>query len=128
MKRKTGEGPMRWRLWLLALALTGMLRATLFGVAGRWDLPFFWAYLGISFAVVLQVGLTAALDLVREPMRTGPGGPDGMALLRFPGLVFCGGHWVLAGLAVRRYHRSDTIQAGVQVAGLVGMAAAVGVV
>jgi protein-S-isoprenylcysteine O-methyltransferase Ste14 len=128
MQRTAAEGPMRWRMSLMALALTGIMGATLFGVAGRWDLPFFWAYLGIWFAAVLHMALTADLDLIRERLRPGPGGRDNLALLRFLALIFFGGHWVLAALDVGRYHWSDTIPAGVQVAGLVGMAAAVGVI
>jgi protein-S-isoprenylcysteine O-methyltransferase Ste14 len=127
MPKTAVEEPVRWRWALLALVPLSVVAAVLFGAAGRWDLPFFWAYLGIFSATVLHMVLTADPDLIRERLRPGPGGRDNLALLRLLGLLFFGGHWVLAGLDVGRYHWSDTVPAAVQAVALAAMAAAVAV-
>jgi protein-S-isoprenylcysteine O-methyltransferase Ste14 len=119
--------PTRWRWALMALAPPAAMAAVLFGSAGRWDLPFFWAYIAVAGAAGLHAALTADPDLLRERFRPGPGGRDNLALLRLLALLLCAAHWVLAGLDVGRYHWSDTIPPLVQGIGLFGMVAAVGI-
>lgn len=78
--------------------------------AGRWDLPFGWAYWGlwIGWCLIAIVLLAVSKDfraLARERGRVGPGAVEenlpaliGVSLL----VVEC--HWVIAGLDVGRYH------------------------
>jgi protein-S-isoprenylcysteine O-methyltransferase Ste14 len=109
-----------------AVASTALPAALLFGSAGRWDLPWFWAYLG-TFAASALLGLVLVdPDLIRERLRPGPGGQDyAAALLAVP--AWAGQH-VLAGLDVGRHHWSDTVPPAVQAIGLLTMAAAFAVV
>jgi hypothetical protein len=44
---------------LAGTAVVAALGAVLFGCAGRWDLPFFWAYLGLLEACMVVGGLLA---------------------------------------------------------------------
>jgi protein-S-isoprenylcysteine O-methyltransferase Ste14 len=118
----------RLKLALSSLAFTAAAAAILFGAAGRWDLPIFWAYLTVLLLTLLHVAFTADLDLVRERLRPGPGGRDNLAVLRLLALLVLGGHWALAGLDVGRYHWSDTIPMAARIAGLVGLAVALALV
>src|SRR5437763_7087843 len=105
------------------VALTG---AILFGCAGRWDLPMFWAYLGIWTASILVGSLVVDPTLITERIRPGPGGKDYATAVAFTPvwLVQC----AVAGLDVGRFHWSDTVPPAVQVTALLAMAAAVVVV
>ena len=42
------------------VAYLGIIAELLFGSAGRWDLPFFWAYIGVN--VVLGLIESARVD------------------------------------------------------------------
>jgi protein-S-isoprenylcysteine O-methyltransferase Ste14 len=100
--------------------------AALFGSAGRWDLPFFWVFLGVvSFFLVLFRLLTDP-DLQRE--RVGPGaGRSKSRDFRMALAPFALGLLVVAGLDVGRFHWSE-VPPAVQVAGLVGAAAGLSVI
>ena len=104
---------------LVLLLFVGLLGTALFVSAGRLDLPFFWAYLG----VLLTAGLVATpcidRDLVKERLRPGQGGVD--RHLRVWVMPFFLGNLVIAGLDVGRFHWSDTVPVGLQVAGMTGM-------
>jgi protein-S-isoprenylcysteine O-methyltransferase Ste14 len=64
------------RSLLVVLLFEAVLAGTLFGAAGRVDLPWFWALLGVHTAL-MAVGLTTMdQGLRRERMRPGPGGID----------------------------------------------------
>jgi protein-S-isoprenylcysteine O-methyltransferase Ste14 len=93
-----------------------------FGAAGRWDLPFFWAVIGI-YGVMMSVGyLKMDPSLRRERFKPGAGGKDRqMRALLLPLML---GSWVIAGLDVGRYHWSDTVPVGVKAAALASFAAA----
>jgi hypothetical protein len=119
---------LRLKLALFGLVLTAAGAAILFGAAGRWDLPIFWAYLALLLLTILHVALTADLDLIRERLRPGGESRDNLRLLRLLALLLLGGHWIIAGLDVGRYHWSDTIPTAARVAGLVGMALAIALV
>src|SRR5947209_12268010 len=109
--------------WLIVTVLVAVI---LFGCAGRWDLPLFWAYLGVFAAPFLVFALTMYdPDLARERLRPGPGGKDWLFVV---GRSFVPAHWAVAGLDVGRFHWSDTVPFGVQVAGLAGFAASFGVI
>ncbi len=107
------------------LAFPVVMVAALFGSAGRWDLPFFWGYVGVLLGYVLVAGVFVMdKDLREERLRPGAGGKD--RHLRRVALPFLVAHWVVAGLDVGRLHFSDTIPPSAQIAGLIGLAAALG--
>jgi protein-S-isoprenylcysteine O-methyltransferase Ste14 len=105
------------------LALVG---AILFGCAGRWDLPLFWAYLGVWAAATVIGTFVSDPTLVKERLRPGPGGQDHAIMFLMIPLWLA--QYVVAGLDVGRLHWSDGVPLAVQVVGLVAMAAAVAVV
>lgn len=103
---------------LAALILLGVLLAALFGSAGRWDLPLFWAVLVVN-VLYLTLGMLA-IDpaLRRERLRPAPGGTDRHIAWLVRPLYLA--HWVLAGLDVGRFGWS-AIPLWVRVVGLVGL-------
>ncbi|HEY2953227.1 MAG TPA: isoprenylcysteine carboxylmethyltransferase family protein [Verrucomicrobiae bacterium] len=110
--------PARLRFLLFFAVIVGLL----FGAAGRWDLPFFWAVIGIYVAMVSVGYARMDPELRRERFKPGAGGKDRhMRALMLPLMV---GSWVTAGLDVGRYHWSDTVPDGVKLAGLAGFAGA----
>jgi len=113
----------------LAILLAPILFLTLnalvlFGAAGRWDLPFFWACIGVYAGFMIAAFLTIDPDLRKERIRPGPGGKD--RLTRWFLLPFILFHWIVAGLDVGRYHWSDIVPSGVQIASIVGFAMGLG--
>jgi hypothetical protein len=44
-----------WAFALRVLRMEGMLAGVLFGAAGRWDLPWCWAVLGVHASLMLLV-------------------------------------------------------------------------
>jgi protein-S-isoprenylcysteine O-methyltransferase Ste14 len=105
------------------LALVG---AVLFGCAGRWDLPLFWAYLGVWAAATVVGTFVSDPTLVKERLRPGPGGQD--SILIFLMIPLWLAQYIVAGLDVGRLHWSDGVPLVVQVIGLVALAAALAVV
>lgn len=103
-------------------ALFGGIGGMLFGAAGRWDLPFFWAYIGIIALVILAAFTVVDEDLMKERRNPGPGGQD--LTLRRNAILVMSAHMVLAGLDVGRFHWSDTMPRWLQVAGLLSILAA----
>jgi protein-S-isoprenylcysteine O-methyltransferase Ste14 len=104
---------------LAGVVFLALIAAVLFGCAGRWDLPMFWAYLGVWSASALVGFLVADPSLIRERLRPGPGGHDYLtAVLALPLWL---GSYVVAGLDVGRFHWSDTVPRSLQLAGLVAM-------
>lgn len=107
------------------VALT-VLATLLFGAAGRWDLPFFWVYLGLG------AGFAVAFLLVTDPglqqERIGRGSSRqgrGFRLLLAPFVLTT---LLVAGLDAGRFHWSGPMPVGVQIAGLAGCALALGLV
>jgi protein-S-isoprenylcysteine O-methyltransferase Ste14 len=100
------------------VALHGVI---LFGCAGRWDLPMFWALLGVWAVAVLVAMLVIDPSLIRERARPGPGGKDYATLILVTLLWLA--QFVVAGLDVGRYHWSDGVPTAVQVIALVATAA-----
>jgi len=105
------------------MALTG---AILFGCAGRWDLPMFWAYLGVWTASMVVGSSVVDPTLAQERLRPGPGGKDYETLV--VSTLLLPGQCIVAGLDVGRFHWSDIVPLAVQVTGLLAMAAALAVV
>ena len=92
------------------IAITGTI---LFGCAGRWDLPWFWAYLAVWSATMVVAVLVLDPGLLRERMRPGPGGRD--YATRHLGAILWLGQLVVAALDVGRFHWSDTVPPAGQV-------------
>jgi protein-S-isoprenylcysteine O-methyltransferase Ste14 len=103
---------------LLYVAVVGLI---LFGVAGRADLPMFWAYL-----VVLAVPSLAATiavyrnnpDLINEQRKPAENTQDKLTIPVF--VVAFLAHWIIAALDVGRYHWSNTVPLALQIVGLIG--------
>ena len=113
-------------LGLLAGYLVAMA-AVLFGAAGTFAVPMFWAYL-VLFAV-LCVAASAAVyllspDLVKERVRPGEGEQDRVTVRALNLLMFA--QLLLAGLDVGRLHWSATVPFPLQILGLIGFAMGMG--
>lgn len=108
-----------WRLVLAFVILVGIL----FGAAGRWDLPMFWAYLIVFYGIGLG-GLWVVVrrdpSLLRERFRPCAPGKDRITRKAAVGLsaVFL----ILAGLDAGRFHWSGYVPVAVEVVGLLGVA------
>jgi protein-S-isoprenylcysteine O-methyltransferase Ste14 len=119
-----------WKSLLLGVlgsaAFLALLGALLFGSAGRWDLPLFWAYLGLWTAAAVIGTFLADPTLAQERLRPGPGGQDyAAAIVLIP--LWLGQH-VVAALDVGRFHWSDTVPLAVQILGLLALAGSLVVV
>jgi protein-S-isoprenylcysteine O-methyltransferase Ste14 len=108
-----------------SLVFWGLLGAILFGCAGRWDLPMFWAYLGVWIASGVVGALVSDPTLMKERLRPGPGGQDYVIMVLMIPLWL--GQFIVAGLDVGRFHWSDTVPLAVQIIGLLAMAAGLAV-
>src|SRR5262249_20071715 len=109
-------------LTLRVLIILGIVIAVLFGSAGRWDLPFFWAFLGILVLFLLSFRMLTDSGLQQE--RIGPSsGRSKSRAFRLAVAPLVLGLLVVAGLDAGRFHWS-AVPFGVQLASLVGLAAA----
>src|SRR3954470_13730846 len=102
-----------------------ILAGLFFGSAGRWDLPWFWALLGIhTFGMSISMCLMDP-DLKKERLTLGRrGGNDrSMRALIMPFVLL---HLVVAGLDVGRFGWSGSVPLPVHVAGLAGYCAGLG--
>ena len=106
---------------LRAIVFVAALGGLLFALAGRWDLPFFWAILLLLGGYSAAVTLLLDPELVRERGDPAAAGPDRAfrALLA----LFLLAHLAVAALDVGRFHWSDTVPFGLRVAGVVGYGA-----
>lgn len=114
----------RFRVALRSLLIPAVVAAIIFPSAGRWDLPWVWAVLGVLTAFSLALAAFADPGMVRERRAPGPGNQDRFTPL-LGGLMLIG-HWVLVGLDVGRFEWSP-VPWEVQLAGLVGYIAAMAV-
>ena len=112
------------KIFFRILAFIGAMIGALFGSAGRWDLPFAWACIGIYAAFVVLILFKIDPALRQERLNPAAGGQD--RCLRWAMLPFILGCWIRAGLDVGRFHWSDTVPFGWRVAGLIGLAASLG--
>jgi protein-S-isoprenylcysteine O-methyltransferase Ste14 len=101
------------------VAFVALVGACLFVSAGRWDLPWFWAYLGVWAAAIVAGSLLIDPTLVQERLRPGPGGKDYGTVVVLSALML--GQSVVAGLDVGRFHWSDGVPPAVQGAGLLAV-------
>jgi protein-S-isoprenylcysteine O-methyltransferase Ste14 len=117
---------------LRTLIFFGVVAGVLFGSAGRWDLPYFWAFLGVLAVTALVSLFTADPGMIQERYlalgdlfstspRPGSGRKEMLAMfiVTAPCILAV---WVVAGLDVGRYHWSDNVPQGVQITGLVALA------
>jgi protein-S-isoprenylcysteine O-methyltransferase Ste14 len=97
----------------------------LFGCAGRFDIPSFWAYLFVCTVSFLVAAFILDPELLQERMR-----PGGQPLkyryyaLLLPPMV----HWCIAGLDVGRFHWSDSVPLIFQIVGLAIFASALALI
>jgi hypothetical protein len=108
------------------VAFVAFVGACLFVSAGRWDLPWFWASLGVWAAATVAGSFLIDPTLVQERLRPGPGGQDYGTVVVLTALLL--GQSVVAGLDEGRSHWSDGVPPAVQGAGLLAVAAALAVV
>ena len=108
------------------VAFVAFVGACLFVSAGRWDVPWFWAYLGVWAAAMVAGSFLIDPTLFQERLRPGPGGKDYGTVIVLSALML--GQSVVAGLDVGRFHWSDGVSPAVQGAGLLAVAAALAVV
>jgi protein-S-isoprenylcysteine O-methyltransferase Ste14 len=106
---------------LLVVVYLAALFGILFGCAGRFDLPFFWAWIAVLLAVWIVAAGCMDPDLMKERMRPGAGGID--RRLRFVAMPFGIAHLAIAGLDVGRFHWSDTVPHTLQLTALIAFAA-----
>jgi protein-S-isoprenylcysteine O-methyltransferase Ste14 len=103
----------------VVFAFEAAMAAILFGTAGRWDLPWFWAVLGVHAASCLVAVSLIDPDLRKERLRPGPGGRDRM--LRLFALPLILAHLIVAGLDAGRFGWSGHLPVAVQAAALMGL-------
>jgi len=99
----------------------------LFASAGRWDLPWFWAYLALTVVLSL-LGMVllyrSSPDLIKERLHPGPGEQDRLTIPLV--ILMMVMHLGIAGLDVGRRHWSDNLSLMVQLLGLIGYALGLG--
>lgn len=101
---------------LQSLAMTAFLGLLLFGLAQRWDVAGFWAFLLLWFLARLMAIMAADPDLIRERAR--PGGrfrPETLVALAFPMAQL-----VIAALDVGHWRIGTGVPAWLQVLGGIG--------
>src|SRR5829696_19686 len=107
------------RVFLYGLPLLGfevLIGAVMFGSAGRFDLPWFWALLAVH-APLMGVGAWLMdRSLLRERLRPGPGARDRGYRTALTAVILA--HLVVAGLDVGRFHGSPDLPAVVHAAAL----------
>lgn len=104
-----------------AMAGVAFIGGIIFTSAGRWNLPFVWAILGLLCVFYCSMAVMVDPELVKERNSPGPGNVD--RLTRPLGGLLLIGHWILAGLDVGRFHWSP-VPWPVQVGGVLGYFAA----
>ena len=113
-------------LGLLAGYLVAMA-AVLFGAAGTFAVPMFWAYLAVFAILCVAASVAVYLlspDLVKERVRPGEGEQDRVTVRALNVLMFA--QLALAGLDVGRLHWSATVPFSLQILGLIGFAMGMG--
>ncbi len=104
------------RLLIRLVIVELSLAASLFGSAGRLDLPWFWALIGFSIVLMFTALRAIEPDLMRERLRPAPGGVD--RSLRWLMLPFLLAQLIVAGLDVGRFGWSGPVPLVVHGTGL----------
>jgi protein-S-isoprenylcysteine O-methyltransferase Ste14 len=105
------------------VAFVTVVGGLLFGTAGRWDLPFFWANLAVWAAASIVGTIVIDPTLARERLRPGPGARFFWSDWLIVPLWLA--QYVVCGLDVGRFHWSDDVPLSLQAVALTFMAAAV---
>lgn len=95
-------------------------------MAGRWDLPFFWAILVLLGAWTVAASATLDPELVHS--RTHPAAPGPDRMLRGLLALLLVAHLVVAALDAGRAHWSDTVPFALRLIGLGGYGACLALV
>jgi protein-S-isoprenylcysteine O-methyltransferase Ste14 len=103
-------------------AFLGMLAVLLFGSAGRLDLPFFWAYIGINIALGLIGSVIVDPGLQQERWHPAEQNREFWLMLFIGGPLYLG-HLVVAGLDVGRFNWSPRPGLAIQAAATATFAA-----
>ncbi len=111
-------------MMIRVLLVEGLMAAALFASAGRVDLPWFWAVLGLHATMILAGVPFVDPDLRKERARPGPGGRS--RRVRWLALPMLLGHLIVAGLDVGRFGWSGPLPVVVQATALAGYAAGMG--
>ena len=104
------------RRFIILIISDAVVGAFLLGSAGRWDLPWFWAFIVVH--LVLLLSMVGSLDrgLIRERRRPAPGGKDrGLRFLLTPFLL---AQLIVAGLDAGRFGWSGPLPLAVHAVGL----------
>jgi protein-S-isoprenylcysteine O-methyltransferase Ste14 len=109
------------------VAYLGALAALLFGSAGRWDLPFFWAYIGVNVLLGLFGSVAVDPGLQQERWHPAKLNHEFLRMLFIGGPLYVG-HLVVAGLDVGRFHWSDGFNVPIQLVATAVFAAGWGLV
>ena len=104
------------RLFIQLAILELSLAAILFSSAGRLDLPWFWALIGVHVVLMSAAIRGIEPDLMRERFRPAPGGED--RNLRWRVAPFFLAHFIVAGLDVGRFGWSGPVPLVVHGTGL----------
>ncbi len=111
---------------VFSLLSYAILAGIMFGLAGRWDLPWFWLTLGTfagSHLVTIAVVIRDDPELARERMKPGAGVPGwDKTILRLFGILVLA-NLVVGSLDVGRWQVSDSVPQSFQAIGLLGIAA-----
>src|SRR5689334_17222915 len=109
------------RITLRFIVSFGVLAAILFALAGRTDLPMFWAYI----VVLIVPSLIAAVqiyrhspDLFSEHLQPDKASQDRLGVPA--AVILFLAHIIIAAFDVGRYHWSDSVPFILQIVGLVG--------
>jgi protein-S-isoprenylcysteine O-methyltransferase Ste14 len=99
------------------LAITGLLGAVLFALAGTWRDPWLWSYLAAWLAIGAAAMLTISDDLARERYQPPSPGADRLSLRMIRLIALA--HLVVGVLDSSRFHWS-TMPASLRIVGLAG--------
>jgi protein-S-isoprenylcysteine O-methyltransferase Ste14 len=108
----------------LVVGMEGAQAALFVALAGRWDVPWYWAVLAIHAVILVLMVTTIDPDLLKERLHPGPGAKDPYVRKLLTPLFLA--HYVVAALDVGRFHWSGTVPTPVHIAGLAGYALGLG--
>jgi len=108
------------------LAISVAYGGVLFALAGRLDVPLLWVFWSIGAIAIVAGAVAIPAALVQEQMRPAPGGSDRRR--RIAVMLLANAVGVIGALDVGRFHWSDTVPRGLEVAALLAYAAGIGFV
>ncbi len=112
------------RLFTRLVIVELSLPTILFISAGRIDLPWFWALIGVYVVLMSAAIRSIDPDLIRERHHPAPGGED--RSLRWRVAPFFLAHLIVAGLDVGRFGWSGSVPLVVHTAGLIAYVSGMG--